>query len=439
MDWNRTVNLPDGTLTGSVSFGHQSVGVNFSFTPRTSSPGSTYDLDTNFLSYHNWGNTQPLSQVSSDVWEEMFKHYEHVCRNVPLSTLTDWQRSLFETRVDRSVATFSEKVKNLSLATQSFALMAGKLSLMNDENYLYKVETHIKNLPEITDIKSAYYYLTPNLTADKENLSIAKKTIHFTVSEDLEEYFAVASLAVSTQNLETLKLKLRDMATVSDFDRILNYCDTAALDFPLRAAKFRCYLLDLTGEDFLKLVGKIPKSASAASAITIADRVLNVKEKVEESVLYTSAQEKYTPVFQHLLNLEKPELFPVAYAHMMQEALRPSTVDVVQAFFLNLGEKDTKGRHNGVLHRLDLLFGEATSSWITPKARAEDIMESLAEVLPAQRVVITIEEVIGEKQPLTAAQWEKFLKEADTYKDLPVSWWKPLVKNVRIRNEQSDK
>lgn len=448
MSWSKQETFPDGSwLDASVTIDGR-VAIQFKLnlsqptaSTRNSFPSHSHLRRTTIPLYtlHEYAPASPLRNLSDKVWEELFALYRNIFKVVPGSNLTAFHETLFR---DYSSNYFRNGMPSgfhaLTPKAQAIYLITPRSRMVaTDEMSVYQ-EHADKNI-EVTDLRTALYSLRPGISEENENVFLARCAVHSPYggkdyTEEYDEYLAAAFLAMSTKDEDLKKLTLAELGQHLDLDREAE-SPWQITNFPLSTSKFRNYLMGLTAEDYVKLLGKVPKASSAASAITIAERILKEAETPDERQLLAKAHNDFQGVFEHLQELgAAADTFTMAYQSMMSHAEKPHLKDLSAAFFLRLTEKDFERRPRAARSlsvRLNTIFDEGVSAWITPKSRANDILEHLCEVLPPAAVVKTIEEVVDEKEALTAAQWGKFISQADLYSEMPVSWWKPLVKAVR--------
>ena len=435
MNWAKQTTFSDGTtLSGSLNTRQstsytQEISISFDITGLPKKKLSLFEV----LEFSSTGRYE---KIDLRVWEEMFLLFEEVFKALPPTSLSDPQLNLFAQRRNHYAA-FPD-IGGMSYKAQAFSIIEN-ISRAKKEalpDYIKIVEKHALKPRSVVDVESAFYLLNPTVTKQTENYRVAEKLIsQYTwrplVMPDkaMEDFYGLFYLAHTTKDEELLEKPLKELAEVSDFDRVISG-SRSPLELPWKTVKYRNYLLDLPAKDVVYLSGKIPHSASAASALAISQRKL--EERGEPSVVAAQvAHDAYTEVMPSVMKFNKPNLLANIYKVFMDNAHHTKLLPIFQSVVRGLEHAEEKEVARRATTKFEYLVGEKTNRWIKQKPRFLDILESMSEVMPADKVVAVINEVIEAKEPLTSAQWEKYIQNFDTFGDMPLSWWQPLVSGAQ--------
>lgn len=294
------------------------------------------------------------------------------------------------------------------------------------------VQKHGKLFPEGPQDDNFVQYFLPQysfLQAEEAvTLSKVVKSVRdyqiFTSPEGL----LLARAGITIENDEKLR-KEGESLPLTDWDTFMpvhgKYYSIRFAKLPLHTKKFREYVLSLTGGQFSKLIGQVPGASSADAAIEFSEKLLVGEKQNKEAVLLAVTQDfaSITPV---LARYEDPYLFTNVFTLFMSVYQTPSRSALMASYI-----KTVDRTHLMESHRLlAVLNGLIGSKWVKPTHMADLVIEKLLTVGTHEEVAKVLVDTSLDGQSLTVKQWEVFLENFDTYKDLTVGWWLPLVKRV---------
>lgn len=298
-----------------------------------------------------------------------------------------------------------------------------------------QLERHLSEVPEATDLESAYLQLSPQFSFVSPEDSIFLRQLVLT-AKDYRLFTTVEGLqlAKAAAAVEAAKhLKEKGTCTLAEWE-----VETVALDphhpprfknLPLHTKKYRDYILHLPAASFLKLLGQVPASSSADAAIELSEKIL-ASQGATKQALISEATTTFSSLSPVLARYEDMAFMQQIYALFMGIYTSPARVEMAAAYVLSY-QSENLITQDRLMARLNAF---ATPRWIKPVHMADLILEKLLKLGTPTEVAKVIVGVSQENQSLTYNQWELFTEHFEIYKDLPVGWWLPLIK--RASNDQ---
>lgn len=379
-----------------------------------------------------------LSELFFRFFTEAFEHTLPTLRNVSsgktLYSFLDYERKHFPTEgiqeVLESPITDTEKV--YSLIFGNIYQLTPAEAITRGQEYMKVVATLDLTVQEDVDVfidpingqyGKEFYYIVARL--GYQGVYKRRITNKFE-NKDLRDFayriWATHCMDEKYHDVVLREVELKDL----DSKRKMHPRAFGFSKLPIQTEKYRQYILGKSLNEIHHLIGKVPSSASADTAIAMSEKLLTDSRKDSTVNPLLLSSETYFAIHPKILSWRNSELIISTNALLFGNYKKIETLTLIKKYF----ETTNPNKLNEKLVTdlcFNLLDDKYITTWITNASFAEHILSLMKSVLTPEEIVTTILSVSSES-PLTVGQWKLYLQNIETYKDTPVTWWMTIVR-----------
>lgn len=233
-------------------------------------------------------------------------------------------------------------------------------------------------------------------------------------------------------NPSNVSLPLKEITIVPDSSLVLNnnVGMSAVERLPLKTKTYCDYLLELPLSK-IDLILKsdysfIKSGASAKGAIAVTEKFF---EDTEQEIDSTSlAHEVYCAAFSRLDMSDRNKSNSYEYPLLLTQIYEAQNrITSLQALKLHFESGTSKISWNEIQNYFNVvLLPTEVRKWLTSSSNVESIINILLPVVGE----LTVEALMCASEgpePLPATKWINLTENFDSFKELPVSWWRPMM------------